>query len=146
MRNLPIRVLAVTTALSCVVALSGCNNRKDEDPPSLSPVASSQSSTSSSSETVDFGLESPPSTNFGDIDSTVSQTDPGIYTIIGGYAYALDPNTFEPIGPPLDPITHMPVELPAEDEPEPEAEPEPELTKPTETNKLPNTGIFLEDD
>lgn len=122
-----------------------------------------------------FTLQSPGNTNFDDIGLT-HEDDPQqseMYTIDGGYAYALDPDTLQPTGDPLDPITHEPADLTdVENLNPPKVDPDPKLSEgddkaegDTDTQvladsisegtsseqvapqvKLPNTGIFLEDD
>lgn len=118
---------------------------------------------------ISFGLEGPGDPIFGDPGLAQDTGSPtGMYTIADdGFAYALDPNTFTPIGPPLDPVTHLPLDVTPE--PTIEVSIPPEVTTPpveseelpiagdsiegdtvTATvppeDKLPNTGIFLEDD
>lgn len=118
--------------------------------------ATASNASSSEEGTVTFGLASIDDPNFSDISSE------GLYTIEGGYAYAIDPVTLDKTGPALDPLTKEPVELDAPAEPvsseeesvqekteeEPEEEPVEEETpvEIPESVKLPNTGIFLEDD
>lgn len=96
---------------------------------------------------IDFGLQSPGDPDFDNV--PVGSYDDGLYTIEDGFAYALDPATLDKVGPPLDPVTHEPVgEGPVVEEP-PVEEPlveEPTIEPPPEEIKLPNTGMFLEDD
>lgn len=99
---------------------------------------------------VDFNLQSPGNPDFDNV--PVGSFDTGLYVTEGDYAYALDPATLDKVGPPLDPVTHEPVQTeappPDENAPEetpPETKPE-ETAPPAEEVKLPNTGLFLEDD
>ena len=94
---------------------------------------------------LDFSLDaSAPAFSNVDLSNTQGDADPvpeALYIERDGFSYALDPDTLQVIDTPLDPVTHEPVE-----EIEPEPEPEPSAIEPTEENKYPNTGIFLEDD
>ncbi len=161
-----------------VLALAGCKEEAENNPgvsdnPNPSPtamdsVAPTQDPTAAGTDgsSVDFGLQVAPTPNF---DSPSTNQSDKLYTIVGSYAYELDPQTLEPIGDPLDPITHEPVANPVLDGVDPTApnnpqaspspsavpsaapstSPEPSTTpspKPTGEGKLPNTGIFLEDD
>lgn len=139
-----------------VLSLSACGGQDTPDdntgitpPPTptdmnttLTPPADdSLAGGSTGAPSVDFGLEpvTPPT-----FDGFTTQQGTGLYTIVDGYAYALDPETLEPTGPKLDPVTHAPVEPEEPTEPEEPAEPEPVVSE--DDGKLPNTGIFLEDD
>lgn len=176
-----LRVVSILAlAVLCTGLLSGCNRGEENEPsqPTMAGVQDGQqttipdyedgaSSTDGSNEIVpppDFGLTSPGDPNFSDMGSG---QDEGMYTIEDGYAYALDPATFEKVGPPLDPVTHEVVTLtdttddtvPADTavQPDDSNNEEETTTTPTQTQtqepskipedqKLPNTGIFLEDD
>ena len=180
-----IKLLAVYCVV-CVVG-TGCSFPWSKEPvPIESPAVSSAPAMSSSiNEMQDFS--SIPEYGGGDEvpvvlpseDSTMSASseddDDALYEIKDdGYAYRLDPQTFEAYGEPLDPETHQPISgtsteysgpssevepkpVPSESEPEQEPEPEPSepventeentaLVEPTEETRLPNTGLFLEDD
>lgn len=121
---------------------------------------------------ISFDLVEPEKGGFGDpgvAQSTGAAT--GLYTIgDDGYAYALDPTTFEATGEPLDPVTREPIAVDSTPEPseavpvetdsiaESEAPTEDVLhtatpvvsTTPTPTvhpdEKLPNMGLFLDED
>ena len=152
--------LALSLGTVCMFTAVGCRQSDTSNTNDASAIAaqlaeqariaqeSQQNDQSSQLNTVDFGLQSPPTTSFDDVPLENSAAVDGLYTILNGYAYALDPNTFEPVGPPLDVNTHQPI--PQEPEPEVVEEPAPppvvEIVEPTEETKLPNTGIFLEDD
>lgn len=112
---------------------------------------------------VDFGLQDGGDPTFSDMGTGV---DEGLYTIEGGYAYALDPTTFDKVGPPLDPTTHQPIdgadtsgtEGEGSDEGSGDGDASGESAEGEgdgegadtqgidDSKKLPNTGIFLEDD
>lgn len=173
------KLVTAILALCLAVALCGCNADKEDTPNAIGPsqsVSQGDATTppnsndgSNSGGRVDFGLQTAPDPNF---DSPASGgSSEKIYTIQGDYAYEMDPNTLEIVGPPLDPITHEPVENPVLDgtnpstpnnpqdtqnnqtpaTSEPPVEPEkpdvpPETSTPPAEEKLPNTGMFLEDD
>ena len=122
---------------------------------------------------VSFGLQDPGDPNFSQMGSSI---DDGLYTIENGYAYALDPNTFDKVGPALDPVTHEVLDpqpvldgdidstpndtqtdgdgvavnpFPGEEVPSSNGEPsqnQPANPAVPDSVKLPNTGVFLEDD
>lgn len=98
---------------------------------------------------IDFQLQSSGNPDFNDV--PVGSFDTGLYTVEDGFTYALDPATLEKVGPPLDPVTHepleeQPTETPLEPEQTPTEAPQEETTPPPAEVKLPNTGMFLEDD
>ena len=161
------RTISVAIALCCC-ALSGCSMLSDTPSEQQQSIPSAQPSAP-----VEFeleALETPTFDNAGLPEGEgVSDT---LYTIENGVAYALDPNTLEKVGPPLDPITHEELNIVPEatdtlevgDTLIPEKpmisetpvvsvqpsttlipDPTPEQTVSPE-DKLPNTGIFLEDD
>lgn len=169
----PKKLLALVLALMLALALAGCQASNEETPDALG-VNSSQPAPGDQQEQpgnqggsqqggVDFGLQQAPDPNF---DSPASGgSGDKIYTIVGDYAYEMDPNTLEIVGPPLDPITHEPVDNPVLDgenpstpnNPQNSAPPasEPPASQPpasdppatsTPDTSLPNTGMFLEDD
>lgn len=168
----------LVTVLSLCLLLSLCACDSAEEPPDAlgtntttpsqgdQPAQPSQDATGTQTPGggVDFNLQPAPDPDF---DSPASGgSNDKIYTIQGDYAYEMDPNTLEIIGPPLDPITHEPVDNPVEgggnpstpnnpqdtpaaSEPpasEPPASDPPATSTPTADTKLPNTGMFLEDD
>lgn len=164
------KLLVFALALCMVFALCGC--QKDEQTPDALGSNTTHTTPSdqqgqdnqggtqqSGGSSVDFGLQPAPDPDF---DSPASGgSNDKMYTIQGDYAYEMDPNTLSIVGPPLDPITHQPVDnpvlegsnpstpnnpqdvTPPAEEP-PAQEPDPEPVKPE--TKLPNTGMFLEDD
>lgn len=168
------KCLVLLLSLCLAIALCACGAKEDD----TRGADGAQSNTTSDSQqtpsgdtgsSVNFGLQSAPDPDF---DSPATGDDSGkLYTIVGDYAYELDPNTLQPTGDPLDPVTHLPVSnpvlegenpstpnnpqnqpqepaAPADTQPDPEpvatAEPDPEPVATQE--KLPNTGMFLEDD
>lgn len=159
-KNLWVLLLAVCMMLvlcSCFAAAP----EQSEDQPGSSQAADPTEAPSSA---LNFGLQPAPAPDF-DSPATGSDTNK-LYTIVGDYAYELDPTTLQAVGEPLDPITHEPVsnpvlegsnpstpnnpqntEPPAASTPpvqsEPPASPAPSATPDT---SLPNTGEFLEDD
>lgn len=179
----PKRVLVLVLAMCLSLALCACG--KQQTPGAgVSPGSGPQTTQGGDTTTdptqppaggsVDFGLQTAPDPDF---DSPATGDDSGkLYTIVGDYAYELDPATLQPIGEPLDPVTHQPVSNPVLDgenpstpnnpqndtpvEPPvapPPADPEPVVeptTEPVVENteppapevSLPNTGMFLEDD
>lgn len=112
-------------------------------------------------EDLNFDMAPPTTPDFSDLTLTPASSEP-LYTFEDGYAYALDPETLQKTGPALDPVTKEPIaDAAAPDTAEPETpvdgEGEPEVgepasadegakTEPDESVKLPNTGIFMEDD
>lgn len=179
------RLLALMMSAMLVLSLlSGCGKKDNEEqtPPPNDGVQDGQQTVipgyedgPDTSGDVSFGLQDPGDPTFSDI---ATGEDDGLYTIENGYAYALDPTTFDKTGPALDPITHEVVDpqpqfdadgnliqdgegegnteqLPPEGEggdgtesqtpPDTVQTPPPVVTIP-EGQKLPNTGIFLEDD
>lgn len=113
---------------------------------------------------LDFDMQAGDTPVFGDVgdpvENTVDESDASnsedLYIEKDGYAYRLDPVTLDPIDQPLDPVTKEPVAnyeqnqnqniisdssdengIPSET---------PSAVAPTDENKYPNTGIFLEDD
>ena len=130
-----------------------------------------------------FDLDQPSQPSFDNIPLVRDDSQPTtLYAMDGDYAYALDPDTMQPTGGPLDPVTHEPVTIadePSDDQSVEElTEGEPPVVEgdqflvegddtPTDEDpvvvedppvvsepdpyvnpevKLPNTGIFLEDD
>ena len=158
------KTLPIALALCCT--LSSCSLLSNQPREQQQSVTSEQPSS-----TVDFELEAPATPSFGDAGTPEGEgVADTLYTIEDGVAYALDPNTLEKVGPPLDPITHEELEAIPEvtdtlevsdtlvpekpsfsqeptvsSTPVPTVLPTPEQTVPPE-EKLPNTGIFLEDD
>ncbi len=172
------KLLVLCLSLCMALALCACkdDNAEGTTSPSVPGTTDSALSTSPAADdgqqgggTVDFGLQTAPDPNF---DSPATGTDSGkLYTIVGDYAYELDPSTLEPIGDPLDPITHQPVSNPVLDGTNPSTPNNPQNSQPpasqppasqppasqppasqppapenTPDTSLPNTGIFLEDD
>lgn len=182
--NRIVKLLSVGLSLFMVVSLAGCSLAenlvgKPSEPPSqvtanpdaTMAVTDDPNALLSPPPQISFGLTEPEHNDFGDpgvAQSTGATT--GLYTIgEDGYAYALDPVTFGPVGEPLDPLTHEPIAVTATTEPsaEPTEPPEvlptiPPTAPPVETvpptvpptvqptvspeNKLPNMGLFTEDD
>ena len=153
----PKKLLALTICACCIMGLCACGDKDTgaNVPPSSSPSGAQLGQNSSDpnpSSDVSFGLTPAPDPNFSD---PYANNDNKLYTIVGDYAYELDPVTLQPTGDPLDPVTHMPVQNPVTDtentlmddnpqyNPNPEPSPSPS-TKPD--TSLPNTGMFLEDD
>ena len=153
-------VASITSFCACMV-LSGCSLNL----PFVTQTEKQQSTSSAqptqigvSEDSLDFTIDSSVpdfSEDSSEVDeSTGSEIGTGntLYSIVGEYAYALDPETLQPVGDPLDPVTHEPVQEFSSLDPtvQPENEPVPEssieIETPTEVNKYPNTGIFLEDD
>ena len=163
------KFLSLALCLCMVLALCACNKSNNDDTVANNPSTTQGGSPSGTNDSqgdtgVNFGLQSAPDPDF---DSPSTGDDSGkLYTIVGDYAYELDPSTLQPIGDPLDPVTHQPVNNPVLEgenpstpnnpqnqtqEPqqtaEPDSRPEPTQTPaPTTETKLPNTGMFLEDD
>lgn len=169
------RLMALFLCAMMVLAMSACGAESAEG--STAPGVESPAGvpetippTDENGTDVNFGLQTAPDPNF-DSPATGGSSDK-IYTIEGDYAYELDPSTFQTIGPPLDPITHEPVDNPViggqnpstpnnpqnsnppESQPPasqppasqpPTATPDPSPA-PTGDSKLPNMGMFLEDD
>ena len=169
-------ILALVLVLSCLTA---CSSDEDTEPePSPAPTGetiipgyengydASEGEGDEGAPPVDFGLQDGGDPVFSDLGTGV---DEGLYTIENGYAYALDPTTFDKVGPPLDPVTHEPIGDAASDDGSVDASGEGsgegDTTGEGEGNgegaegssdegsngisdqtKLPNTGIFLEDD
>lgn len=171
------KLLLLVLVLCMAMMLCACNkDEADQTPDALGTADTQTLSTSgtpqgqqtptpqqTSGSTVDFNLQQAPDPNFSSPESGGS--DDKIYTIQGDYAYEMDPNTLQIIGPPLDPITHEPVDNPVLDGSNPSTPNNPQDTAtpvdnlpedpvdtptptepPKEDNKLPNTGMFLEDD
>lgn len=172
-------IIATVAILSSV--LTSCGGKDDATDTEDTSTGDTQqtSDTSDSQPTVDFELQQTADPNFDAIEQGQSvDTSDGLYTLIDGYAYALDAETLEPTGPALDPITKEPIETqPAEETPTEEVgttaeteqpaddaivpeqpvvneqpaeeqpiEPTAETEVVSEEVRLPNTGIFLEDD
>ena len=161
-----------------LLLMSGCSmfskDTEEEGPPAgVKPLDPSQVPQNPTGEELSFDLELPADPDFNEdlepdptgdgslMDPTdTPNTGDGasdadyepLYIEMDGYAYELDPITFEPIDVPLDPITRLPVNAEVDDavlvdevddnfyEEHPSAE------EPTEETKYPNTGIFTEDD
>lgn len=165
--------LLLTATLALFLYACGADNAEQPSTPGAEPtVASPETQTPAEPQAtgngVDFGLQPAPEPNF-DSPATGGNSDK-IYTIEGDYAYELDPSTFQTIGPPLDPITHEPVDNPVLDGNNPSTPNNPQNSTPPASqppaseppasqppaaspspspsgdNKLPNTGMFLEDD
>lgn len=167
--------LALLLSLCMVLTLCACN-KEDKDVTNANPSQQSgQNGTVGDQQNpadsqVNFGLQSAPTPDF---DSPATGDDSGkLYTIVGDYAYELDPATLQPIGDPLDPVTHQPVSnpvlegenpstpnnpqnqtqepatQPTEPSTPPESDPPAQTEEPAQQaeTKLPNTGMFLEDD
>lgn len=155
----------------CISALTGCSTIKSLLPGSNQsdqpPVISSEPSASLGvpEDEIEFDLQAPSEPVFQegfqegypgdsiDLDGAIpldSEQDDSIaeddlFVVDGDYAYRLDPHTLEKVGGPLDPVTHEPVEV--KEQPQPDADVEtPSATEPTDETKYPNTGIFVEDD
>lgn len=157
------RYKALFTTSLLIVSLSGCKVLGlgvETTPKNLDPLPSSSISAAEAQDDIEFDLEGITDPNFDSItDVKPESVEDVLYTVEDGVAYALDPNTLEPYGPPLDPVTHEPIETAPPAVYTPAPTPVPELT-PEPTNspiisaqesltpdtKLPNTGIFLEDD
>ncbi len=114
------KFLVLLMCLALAFMLVACGNSSDSEgtePPANSGDASqgeqpgTQGSQSGNQGGVDFDLNAPPDPGF-DSPATNQSDDSKLYTIIDDYAYELDPNTLEAVGPPLDPITHQPVDNP----------------------------------
>ncbi len=165
--------LCMALALCACNADEGSEPSTPAEPPASMDPGAQQTDPGDANPDVSFDLQEPPAPDF---DSPATGDDSGkIYTIEGDYAYEMDPATLKPIGPPLDPITKEPVnnpvldgtnpstpnnpqysnptasEPPAESNPPVQSDPpvtttEPPTTPPSDENKLPNTGMFLEDD
>lgn len=163
-------------AVYCVVCMvgTGCSLPWSKEPvPIESPAVSSAPAMSNSvSEPQDFsnipeyggGGEVPvvlPSED-NTMGASSGEDSDALYEVKDdGYAYRLDPQTFEAYGEPLDPVTHEPISGSSVEfsgptssaEPEPDQSDSTEITddstvfvEPTEETRLPNTGLFLEDD
>lgn len=142
--------LAVIGAVCFTVALSGCD-RVASIVPGLSDSASTPSVVHESpviqigvpEEDLEFELSPSEDPNFSEVQEAQ-------YVYEGGYAYLVDPATSEVIDTPLDPVSKEPAVLPPEVSATPEVVEEfvqtPTREEPTDVNKYPNTGIFLEDD
>lgn len=94
------------------------------------------------SEELDFSLESNEGvdlSNTPDYSEQLQEEEEPTYIEKDGYAWLLDPVTFEIADGPFDLVTHERVALGGE-----VLTPSQEV--PTEENEYPNTGIFLEDD
>ena len=144
---------SIIPALALCTALVACSGDKDAPVVSdMSGLVQPSQSTMGASDDLKFELEKPRDPGFIEgIDlSDVPGHDPQIgsdlhipapmYIEQNGCAYQLDPATLQPIGGPLDLVTHEPI-----------AESEiildtPSAVEPTPETKYPNTGIFLEDD
>lgn len=178
------RLLLLMLAFALTLMLCACQTEKPERQPQQNGEATQLPAQGEEGEgnKVDFGLQTPPDPDFDSPDTSEGEK---LYTIIGDYAYELDPATLQPIGPPLDPITHEPVENPVLDGQNPSSPNNPQYNQqpennnqnqqpennnqnqqpennnnngnqsgqdqggnqqPTEDTKLPNTGMFLEDD
>lgn len=163
------KIAALGMAACLALAMCACSAEGEPVPsdtvPSQGVTEPSTTPDSNPNPDVTFGLQTPPDPNF---DSPATGDDSGkLYTIVGDYAYELDPTTLEPIGDPLDPITHEPVDNPVlegnnpstpnnpQNTPAPEAsdppvQATPPVTDPAPSNtpdtSLPNMGMFLEDD
>lgn len=146
-------------SLSLLAGCSGSRGGEDSSPvietPVLGPVSVG------STQDINFDLEAPTTPNFDDI---ASQLEVPSYVDVGGETYQEDPATQEPIGDPIPLETEAPpieVEGGLPDMPDDiilgemedtgggeaeEEEEEPLITTPTEDTKLPNTGIFTEED
>ena len=166
-------------AAMALLLLSGCGKKDDTPtPPASDGVQDGQQVTipgyddsqqeNAGQGDVSFGLQDPGDPDFSDIGTGI---DDGLYTIENGYAYALDPTTFDKTGPALDPVTHEVLDpQPVFDEISDVEQTDPNVVAPEENTtegsgeqtppeqlppatptipdevKLPNTGIFLEDD
>ena len=132
------KVLALALVASICLVLSGCQAVEDVvggifggDDPAPTATPDQQQPPQDMSGTVpgdpdsevSFGLQAPGDPVFGDVGlgQQIGNSE-GLYTILDdGYAYLLDPDTMEPTGEPLDPISHEPIS--AREETEPSAEP-----------------------
>lgn len=160
-RNITKFIAVLTACCALLFVLVACSGDEAQDDQDNSQPPLSQLNTSLPPDAVEpnvpgdvgFTLQPPSDTNFGSISNDPADMSDGLYTFEDGYAYALDPNTFEKTGPALDPITYQPVdvqpEVPVVD-PDPTSVPSTVESEPPEEVpqdvKLPNTGIFLEDD
>lgn len=165
-------ILAFVIAVLCL-AVAGCSGGGGSDKSSqpndssgdnyfqnqMSPTTNISATEPPSD--VDFDMSAPAAPNFDNMTLTPAASEP-LYTFEDGYAYLLDPDTLQKTGGPLDPVTKEPIEQePAgepgeeagEGEPTDPAEPEtpgeteePPAAEIPEEVKLPNTGVFLEDD
>lgn len=170
------RVSALVLGMVMVTTMaSGCRKKTETPPADPADISQTEPDVSVMGE-VDFDLQSPDASmeqadgddlGFDDIQlgQEVGITD-GLYTIVDGMAFAIDPVTLEKTGPALDPVTHEPLdpvdmlpdlnllddEIPTDEEPSVQSSdsttdptPKPEVPV-SDKDKLPNTGVFLEDD
>ena len=147
--------LLIACTLVLAIVLSGCGKKEDVSEDTINDAHSEalavreeelefELGTSYPTEGID--LSDVPSYNGG---ITPPETVEPMYIEKDGYAYQLDPATLQPMEQALDPVTHEPVTMDLSDIDYEEVEtPEesPSAVEPTEDNKYPNTGIFLEDD
>lgn len=157
---------AIVVATALTVSLTGCDTIRSLLPgssggeptvttPAIDDSAGQHMTVGLPEDDIDFGLEPVQDPEFSEVPDASAepvQEDDALYIEQDGYAYRLDPATLEVIDEPLDPVTHEPIET-VEPEvvetPEVSAESEadtPTRTEPTEENRYPNTGMFLEDD
>lgn len=170
-----IKSVAGVAVVTSVLFLSGCSQVTSMLPwikndPTPAPAVTDSSSGQQNlvglpSDAVQFSLAPIEDPEFSDIEEGTAaplQESDALYVEQDGYAYRLDPATLEPVGGPLDPVTHEPISLesetvatPAPEQSSVSAQPElgetsdkdtPTRTEPTQDNRYPNTGVFLEDD
>lgn len=161
-------IAVICAAVALTVSLTGCDTvmsilpgGNGENPDTPTPVESDTTGqhiqVGVPEDDLDFGLEPVQNPEFSDVPDASAepvQEQEALYIEQDGYAYRLDPATLEVIDEPLDPVTYEPITVDEEPTPEPTEESvveevqddTPTRTEPTEENRYPNTGMFLEDD
>lgn len=159
---------AIVVATALTVSLTGCDTIRSLLPgssggeptattPAIDDSAGQHMTVGLPEDDIDFGLEPVQDPEFSEVPDASAepvQEDDALYIEQDGYAYRLDPATLEVIDEPLDPVTYEPITVDEEITPETTEEPvveevqedTPTRTEPTEENRYPNTGMFLEDD
>lgn len=146
------KVVVLATTISLVLLATGCSVlNRDKAGMGGSAEELTDSSTSANDvvqlplpegEELDFSLESNEGvdlSNTPDYSDQLETEQEPTYIEKDGYAWLLDPVTFEIADGPFDPVTHERVQ-------QGEEVLSPSQETPTDETMYPNTGIFLEDD